>query len=91
MLTGTIPDMSNLTDLVLLDLSENQLRGTLPAYWAAGNSLAYFAVQSNQLTGTIPVTHIANRYLGLPHTPPSPSPAPPPFLSNGAVACIRRC
>ena len=91
MLTGTIPDMSNLTDLVLLDLSENQLRGTLPAYWAAGASLAYFAVQSNQLTGTIPVSHVANRYLGLPTPLPPPLPAPPPPLSNGAFACIRRC
>ena len=65
MLTGTIPDMSNLTDLVLLDLSDNELKGPLPAYWAASTALAYFAVQSNQLTGTIPVSHATERYLGV--------------------------
>ncbi|DBA80596.1 TPA: hypothetical protein ACH3X1_007856 [Trebouxia sp. C0004] len=62
-LIGTIPDMRFMTDLVLLDLSSNQLQGPLPAYWASSSSLAYFSVQTNLLTGSIPESHLAVRYL----------------------------
>jgi len=64
-LVGTIPDMSSMTDLVLLDLSSNQLQGPLPTYWASSSSLAYFSVQNNMLTGGIPVSNLAGRYLGV--------------------------
>ncbi|DBB03723.1 TPA: hypothetical protein ACH3X3_011034 [Trebouxia sp. C0006] len=62
-LVGTIPDMSSMTDLVLLDLSSNQLRGPLPTHWASSSSLAYFSVQTNMLTGSIPVSNLAGRFL----------------------------
>ena len=65
MLVGDIPDMSSMTDLVLLDLSSNQLQGPLPTYWASSSSLAYFSVQTNMLTGSIPVSNLAGRYLGV--------------------------
>lgn len=64
-LVGTIPDMSRMTDLVLLDLSSNQLQGPLPTHWASSVSLAYFSVQTNMLTGSIPVSNLAGRYLGV--------------------------
>ncbi|DBB15937.1 TPA: hypothetical protein ACH3X3_003311 [Trebouxia sp. C0006] len=63
LLVGTIPDMSSMTDLVLFDLSSNQLQGPLPALWASSSSLAYFSVQTNMLTGSIPVSNLAGRYL----------------------------
>ncbi len=65
MLVGDIPDMSSMTDLVLLDLSSNQLQGPLPTYWASSSSLAYFSVQTNMLTGSIPVSNLAGRFLGV--------------------------
>jgi len=64
-LIGTIPDMRNMTDLMLLDLSSNQLQGPLPTHWASSGSLAYFSVQTNMLTGRIPVSNLARKYLGL--------------------------
>jgi len=64
-LVGTIPDMSSMTELVLFDLSSNQLGGPLPTHWASSGSLEYFSVQTNMLTGSIAVSHLANRYLGV--------------------------
>ena len=57
--------MSSMTELVLLDLSSNQLQGPLPTDWAFSSSLAYFSVQTNMLTGSIPVSNLASRYLGV--------------------------
>ena len=62
--SGSIPDMSNLTSLVLLDLSDNRLTGSLPVAWACSGKLSYFSVQTNRLSGSIPVSHLAKRYLG---------------------------
>ena len=61
--TGTIPDMGNLTELVLLDVAGNQLQGGLPLDWAASEYLAYFSAQNNLLTGAIPVAQIGGRPL----------------------------
>ena len=66
-LSGSIPDMSNLTSLVLFDLSDNQLTGSLPLAWAYSVKLSYFSVQTNRLSGSIPVSHLAKRYLGKPN------------------------
>ena len=52
-LTGTIPDLSALTNLELLRLFNNQLTGTIPDLSALTN-LVWFDLGSNQLTGTIP-------------------------------------
>ena len=56
--------MSNLTSLVLFDLSDNQLTGSLPVFWAYSVKLSYFSVQTNRLSGSIPVSHLPKRYLG---------------------------
>ena len=61
--TGSIPDMGNLTELVLLDLAGNQLQGGLPLDWAASKHLAYFSAQNNLLTGAIPVAQTGGRSL----------------------------
>ena len=74
--------MSNMTDLVLFDLSQNHLQGTLPTAWASSTSLSYFAVQTNQLTGSIPVTDLAEIYLGVPLLLP--------LLRHFQIMCIHR-
>ena len=61
--TGTIPDMGNLTELVLFDVAGNQLQGGLPLDWAASNYLVYFSDQNNLLTGAIPVANLGGRPL----------------------------
>ena len=63
-LTGTIPSMESLASLQILDMSKNKLSGPIPAHWASSNSLDYFSVEQNQLTGTIPVDKFADRYFG---------------------------
>jgi len=57
--------MISMTEIVLFDLSSNQLQGPLPTHWASSGSLAYFSVHSNMLTGSIPVSNLASRYLGV--------------------------
>ena len=44
-----MPDMSGMTSLVLLDLSDNQFTGSLTVAWAYSSNLAYFPVQTNRL------------------------------------------
>ncbi|MDR3134123.1 MAG: leucine-rich repeat domain-containing protein, partial [Prevotellaceae bacterium] len=51
--SGAIPDLSALTNLVVLDLSENSLT-TLPALSSSLPALEYLAASDNQLTGTLP-------------------------------------
>ena len=61
--TGTIPEMGNLTELVLFDVAGNQLQGSLPLDWAASEYLVYFSAQNNLLTGAIPVANLGGRPL----------------------------
>jgi Leucine-rich repeat (LRR) protein len=46
--------IGNLTDLQILDLSRNRLRGTLPPEIGQLSALSNFTVSFNQLTGSIP-------------------------------------
>lgn len=52
-LTGNLPDLGNAPYLSELDVSDNQLGGTI-APFLASSSLQRFAVAGNQLTGAIP-------------------------------------
>lgn len=64
MLSGTIPDMSKLNRLQLMDLAGNQLEGSLPSFWASSLQLEYFSVQNNFLTGSVPTTRIPFKLRG---------------------------
>ena len=53
-LTGTVPQLSPLQQLVSFHVANNRLGGTLPADWLSTTSLRFFDAGFNQLTGTIP-------------------------------------
>jgi len=53
-MTGTIPDVSSLTQLFSLTLYDNFFQGTLPSVSAGMRMLANFALDHNALTGAIP-------------------------------------
>jgi len=52
-LSGSLPDISALTHLAVLDLDFNQLNGSIPDL-SALTELAWLSVSSNQLTGSVP-------------------------------------
>ncbi|CAM6021721.1 unnamed protein product [Sphagnum balticum] len=54
--TGTIPDLSNLTQLQSLHLENNALDGNLPAWIGSLPVLTELNVTNNDLTGEIPAT-----------------------------------
>ncbi|CAN5951258.1 unnamed protein product, partial [Sphagnum jensenii] len=54
--TGTIPDLSNLTQLQSLHLENNALDGNLPAWIGSLPVLTELNVTNNDLTGEIPTT-----------------------------------
>ena len=58
-LSGTLPDLSALTQLTILDLDFNQLTGPVPDL-STLSQLEWISVSSNQLTGSVPVlnTHV---------------------------------
>lgn len=51
---GPIPDLTNLTDLVLLDLDQNQLTSSIPASLGELTKLRFLLLNRNALTGEIP-------------------------------------
>jgi hypothetical protein len=53
-LTGTLPDLTALTNLSVLDLSDNFIGGTIPASLGSLKNLTYLDIDNNQLTGAIP-------------------------------------
>ncbi|KAI8924856.1 hypothetical protein BC831DRAFT_463464, partial [Entophlyctis helioformis] len=53
-LTGSIPDLSGLTALQWLYLSNNQFTGSIPSTLGNLPSLTKLYLHLNQLTGTIP-------------------------------------
>jgi len=53
-LTGVLPDLSNHSNLLAVNLANNQLDGSIPNFSPLNNSLVFFNVESNQLTGIIP-------------------------------------
>jgi Leucine-rich repeat (LRR) protein len=52
---GTIPDLSNLTDLSSIDLSGNQIGGTISPFFANLSSLEQLHFYGNSFEGTLPV------------------------------------
>ena len=52
-LNGTLPDLSALTQLTILDLDFNQLTGSIPDL-SALTQLEWLSVSSNQLSGVVP-------------------------------------
>lgn len=54
-LLAYIPDLSQLKNLVQVDLSENFIMGTIPVGFAKLPNLEYVDLSENQLTGTIPI------------------------------------
>ena len=55
-MSGPIPDLSFLTNLTVLQLSENQLSGEIPASLGNLASLVLLYLHENQLTGEIPAS-----------------------------------
>ena len=67
-LTGTIPDLSALTNLKDLYLNSNQLTGTIPPSLGSHTLLIVLSLWGNQLTGEIPdlsrLTSLTHLWLG---------------------------
>ena len=55
-LTGSIPDLGRLSNLLELKLQENQLTGTIPATLGNLTALRELSLWGNQLTGPIPAS-----------------------------------
>lgn len=54
-LNGTLPiELSNLTNLKFLSLSNNQLTGTIPSNWNNLSNLEYIYLNNNKLGGRLP-------------------------------------
>ncbi|KAL9151916.1 hypothetical protein ABFS82_11G083400 [Erythranthe guttata] len=68
---GTIPDMSDLVNLKILHLENNQLTGSLPSYLGKLPYLQELYVQNNSLSGEIPSPllrgNLTFSYEGNPH------------------------
>lgn len=62
---GPIPDLTNLTDLVLLDLDQNQLTSSIPASLGELTNLRFLLLNRNALTGEIPGSVLALSSLDL--------------------------
>ncbi|KAK7280919.1 hypothetical protein RIF29_08492 [Crotalaria pallida] len=54
LLTGSLPDMSNLINLKILHLENNKLTGSLPSYLGTLPSLQALFIQNNSFSGEIP-------------------------------------
>ena len=61
-LNGTIPGLSNMSNLAEFSASNNQLTGTIPADWAASFRLLSFEVDNNRLHGTLPPPSTGDLY-----------------------------
>ncbi len=53
-LSGELPDLSDLTSLVRLDLRDNMLTGDIPSSFGDMTNLTYLYLHSNNLDGAIP-------------------------------------
>ena len=53
-LSGTIPDLSAVTQIQSLDLGDNQLSGTIPNWLGSLTGLQELSLRNNRLTGAIP-------------------------------------
>ena len=91
-LSGTLPaslgnltalsDLSALAQLSILDLSSNQLNGTLPLSWSALAQLQELNLQSNALSGALPSSLGAD---GVPVPQQQPADRDPPVGMVGDV------
>ncbi len=60
-MSGPIPDLRHLRNLTVLQLSENQLSGEIPASLDSLTSLQQLTLDQNQLSGPIPdLSHLRN-------------------------------
>ncbi|XP_010556245.1 PREDICTED: probable LRR receptor-like serine/threonine-protein kinase At1g67720 [Tarenaya hassleriana] len=60
-LTGILPDMSNLINLKIVHLENNQLNGSLPSYLSHLPNLQELFIENNSFSGTIPPALLKGR------------------------------
>lgn len=60
-LTGPIPDISNLVNLKILHIENNKLNGSLPSYLGSLPSLQELYIQNNYFSGKIPPALLSRR------------------------------
>ena len=53
-LTGAIPEVSQTSAVMFVELSHNHLNATIPETWLDSANLQYFAAGFNRLSGEIP-------------------------------------
>ncbi|KAK4357196.1 hypothetical protein RND71_022806 [Anisodus tanguticus] len=77
-LTGSIPDLSSLSNLEILHLEDNQLSGEIPPSLGNIKSLNEIFLQNNNLTGQVPSSLLGKPTLNLRTTPGNPLLSQPP-------------
>ncbi|CAN4093001.1 unnamed protein product [Withania somnifera] len=77
-LTGSIPDLSSLSNLESLHFEDNQLGGEIPPSLGNINSLNEIFLQNNNLTGQVPSSLLGKPTLNLRTTPGNPLLSQPP-------------
>ncbi|XP_016486744.1 putative LRR receptor-like serine/threonine-protein kinase At1g67720 [Nicotiana tabacum] len=77
-LTGSIPDLSSLSNLEILHLEDNQLSGEIPPSLGNVKSLNEIFLHNNNLTGNVPSSLLGNPKLNLRTTPGNPLLSQPP-------------
>ncbi|KAJ1392884.1 Serine-threonine/tyrosine-protein kinase, catalytic domain, partial [Sesbania bispinosa] len=63
LLTGQLPDMSNLINLKIVHLENNKLTGPLPSYLGSLPSLQALFIQNNSFTGEIPAGLVSGKII----------------------------
>ena len=99
-INGTLPALSNLTNLAEFSVSSNQLTGTIPLDWASSFRLEAMELDNNRLHGTLPPPSTGNLY-GVHRALPALAPAgqaalaaspvhglPAPGLGAALTSCI---
>ncbi|XP_027340764.1 probable LRR receptor-like serine/threonine-protein kinase At1g67720 isoform X3 [Abrus precatorius] len=63
LLTGPLPDMSNLINLKIVHLENNKLTGRLPSYLGSLPSLQALFIQNNSFSGEIPARLVSQKII----------------------------
>ncbi|XP_057738851.1 probable LRR receptor-like serine/threonine-protein kinase At1g67720 isoform X2 [Arachis stenosperma] len=63
LLTGTLPDMSNLINLNIVHLENNKLTGPLPSYLGSLPNLQVLFIQNNSFSGEIPTGLLSGKII----------------------------